>query len=184
MDHLQKLLRAAHFAAEMHSGQNRKGGKREPYINHPLEVANLVANIGLVNDIDILMAALLHDTVEDCGVEAAEFTSKFGTRTCGIALEVTDDKDLPKKRRRDLQVEHAPHLSHGAKSEKLAYKISNCHELMDNAPTNWDTKRLSDYIQWGCYVVRGLGEANEPLEPIFDKVVARAEAKFNSRFVF
>ena len=65
MNNLANLLKAASFAAKKHRSQKRKGDDGEPYINHPLEVANLLANVGKIEDFDILTAAILHDTVED-----------------------------------------------------------------------------------------------------------------------
>jgi len=93
---LSKLLEAASFAAVRHTGHHRKGNNQEPYINHPLEVANLLANVGGVDDIDVLIAAILHDTVEDVGVTREEIAERFGEQVAGIVLEVTDDKSLPK----------------------------------------------------------------------------------------
>jgi guanosine-3',5'-bis(diphosphate) 3'-pyrophosphohydrolase len=178
VNNLKILLQAARFAAEKHAGQLRKGAHAEPYINHPLEVADLIANVGLVDDIDILMAGLLHDTIEDCGVEAEEVTARFGERACGFVLEVTDDKDLPKARRKELQVEHAPHKTQGAKIVKLADKISNCRDVLDNPAVDWSEERRRDYIAWGLQVVNGMRGANEHLEAKFDEIVARAESEF------
>jgi guanosine-3',5'-bis(diphosphate) 3'-pyrophosphohydrolase len=174
MNNLQILLRAARFAAEKHRGQQRKGSTKEPYINHPLEVASLLANIGQVEDVDILLAGLLHDTIEDTGTTAEEIIGLFGERACGFVLEVTDDKDLPKQRRKELQVVHAPHMSFEAKNVKLADKISNCRDVIENPAMDWDLARRRDYVQWGLDVVRGLRGANENLEAEFDRIVARA----------
>ena len=113
MNNLNKTLHAARFAAEKHTGHFRKGSRREPYINHPIEVANLIANVGMIDDEDILSAALLHDTVEDCGVLPEEITEKFGETVAAYVMEVTDDKQLPKHERKQLQIEHAPHLTYG-----------------------------------------------------------------------
>ena len=60
---IEKIKRAYAFAAELHEGQFRVSG--EPYIMHPVSVAEIVAQLGL--DTDSICAALLHDTVEDCG---------------------------------------------------------------------------------------------------------------------
>ena len=113
MDNLSKILDAASFAAKKHKDQKRKGSDGEPYINHPIEVANLLTNVGGVNDPDMIIAALLHDTVEDCGVSFEEIEEKFGTVVADYVRELTDDKSLPKAERKQLQIEHAPHLSHG-----------------------------------------------------------------------
>lgn len=183
MNKLQLILKAASFAAREHSGQTRKGASGQPYIQHPIQVADLIANTGSVNDAEIIAAALLHDTVEDCGVSRETIESEFGPAIAGYVFEVTDDKSLAKERRKQLQIEHAPHLSPGAKIIKLADKISNCTDVIADPPSGWDRARLTAYIQWGCDVVRGLRGANEPLESMFDEVVMRAEAKFDSKFV-
>jgi guanosine-3',5'-bis(diphosphate) 3'-pyrophosphohydrolase len=175
---LNKLLQAARFAAERHAGQLRKGAHAEPYINHPLEVANLIANVGKIDDIDILMAGLLHDTIEDTATTSEELIKHFGVTANGYVLEVTDDKGLPKARRKELQIEHAPHMSRGAKIVKLADKISNCRDVLENPAVDWDMARRREYIQWGSNVVAGLRGANEYLEAQFDVIVARATLEF------
>lgn len=176
MNNLNNLLHAASFAARCHTGQKRKGERGEPYINHPLEVANLIASVGGVDDIEILMAAILHDTVEDCGVTGEEISLLFGERVSAYVLEVTDDKSLPKQARKQLQVEHAPHLSTGAKIVKLADKISNITDITNSPPADWSEERKREYIDWGISVVAGLRGVNEPLEDHFDSLVARARA--------
>ena len=59
------LLKASTFAARKHRNQRRKDAEASPYINHPIEVAEILARIGGVDDVAVLQAALLHDTVED-----------------------------------------------------------------------------------------------------------------------
>ena len=177
MNTLKDLLHAASFAARKHTGQKRKGERGEPYINHPLEVANLIANVGGVEDLDILIAAILHDTIEDCGVKREEIEELFGSKIAGYVVEVTDDKSLPKAERKRLQVQHAPHLSAGAKIVKLADKISNITDITNSPPADWSVERRLEYIQWGVSVVAGLRGANAALEEYFDKLVERARAK-------
>ena len=179
MNNLNKVLHAARFAAEKHTGHFRKGSKREPYINHPIEVANMIANVGLVEDEDILAAALLHDTVEDCGVLPEELTDKFGEAVCRYVLEVSDDKDLPKHTRKQLQIEHAPHLSYGAKIIKLADKISNVRDVIASPAEDWDKQRRVEYVQWAENVAAGLRGANDQLDELFDEAVAMANEKLS-----
>jgi GTP diphosphokinase / guanosine-3',5'-bis(diphosphate) 3'-diphosphatase len=174
MNTINKLVEAASFAAQRHTGHHRKGDTKEPYINHPLEVANLIANVGGVDDIDVLIAAILHDTVEDVGVKREEIVDRFGERVAGIVMEVTDDKSLPKPERKRLQVEHAPHLSREAKLVKLGDKISNITDIANNPPSGWDTQRRHDYIDWGESVVAGLRGVNKPLEDLFNKTTDTA----------
>lgn len=175
MDNLSKILDAASFAAKKHKDQKRKGSDGEPYINHPIEVANLLTNVGGVNDPDMIITALLHDTVEDCGVSFEEIEEKFGTVVADYVRELTDDKSLPKAERKQLQIEHAPHLSHGAKQIKLADKISNIRDITANPPDGWSVERRREYVEWGKKVVAGLRGVNSDLEHCFDEVVGRSE---------
>lgn len=177
MNNLGKLLEAASFAAKRHTGNKRKGSAGEPYINHPLEVASLLANVGKVEDYDVLIAAMLHDTVEDTGTTMAEIRERFGERVAGIVAEVTDDKTLPKAKQKDLQIRHAPHLSRDAKLVKLGDKISNIRDIIDNPPEGWSPSRRREYIEWGDEVVAGLRETNSNLERLFDDVVAQGREK-------
>ena len=178
MNNLATLLQAASFAAKKHRYQKRKGDDAEPYVNHPLEVANLLANVGQIDDYDILIAAVLHDTVEDTETTREELTELFGEKVCGYVLEVTDDKSLPKAERKQRQVEHAPHLSTGAKQIKLGDKISNITDVTNNPPAGWSKERKIEYIDWGERVVAGLRGVNERLENYFDETVRKARAKF------
>ncbi|HEX8636830.1 MAG TPA: HD domain-containing protein [Pyrinomonadaceae bacterium] len=174
MNNLNNLLQAASFAAKKHTGQTRKGDDAQPYINHPLEVANLLSNVGQVEDFDVLIAAILHDTIEDTKTSKEEIASLFGEMVCGYVLEVTDDKNLPKDVRKQLQVEHAPHLSTGAKLIKLGDKISNITDVMKNPPAGWSIERRLEYIDWGVNVVDGLRGANKNLENHFDELIEKA----------
>lgn len=178
MNDLSKLLQAISFSAKKHSFQKRKGADGEPYINHPVEVANLLANIGKVADVNVLIAAILHDTIEDTETSAEEITNLFGAEVCGMVLEVTDDKTLPKAERKQKQIEHAPHLSDGAKLVKLADKISNIRDVTENPPRDWSDKRRLEYVEWGEKVVAGMRGANEDLEKYFDSLVEIAKQKF------
>src|SRR6476646_10922188 len=97
---------AARFAAEKHAQQKRKGENGEPYFNHLLEVAELIAASSPNMDVELVMAAFLHDTVEDTGVTLQELEQRFGRDVADLVAEVTDDKSLPKETRKQLQVEH------------------------------------------------------------------------------
>lgn len=178
MNNINKLIEAASYAAREHTGQTRKGERAEPYINHPLEVANLIASVGKVEDTDILIAAILHDTIEDTGSTAEELTAMFGERVTGFVLEVTDDKSLPKAERKRLQIEHSPHLSHEAKHIKLADKISNITDITNSPPADWSLDRRREYVNWAVAVVAGLRGSNQELENHFDSLVLRAETQF------
>ena len=90
------ILKAAHFAAKKHRAQRRKDAHASPYIIHPISVALEIAQIGGVDDPEILAAALLHDTLEDTETTPEELEAEFGKKDCEYVLDVTDDKTLPK----------------------------------------------------------------------------------------
>ena len=131
------ILKAMLFAAYKHRDQRRKGADASPYINHPIAVANVLANEGGVRDPIVLCAAALHDTIEDTETTAEELTASFGPSVAAIVLEVTDDKSLEKHVRKRLQIEHAPHLSDEAKLVKLADKICNLRDVLASPPAGW-----------------------------------------------
>ena len=167
---LHLLLDAAQFAADRHRDQRRKGADATPYINHPLDVAAHLARHG-IGDIDILTAAILHDTVEDTETSIEELEERFGARVAGIVGEVTDDKSLAKAERKRLQVEHAPHKSREAKLVKIADKTSNLRDIIA-APPDWPVERKRDYFDWGKDVVDGMRGVHEELEADFDAAYA------------
>ena len=170
---LQPFIRAVAFAAEKHRHQRRKDAQSSPYINHPIELADILVSEGGVTDLDVLMAAVLHDTVEDTETTRAELAAHFGERIAGIVMEVTDDKTLPKDTRKRLQVEHAPQLSREARLVKLADKICNLRDILASPPSGWPAQRKRDYFDWAKAVVDGLRGVNERLEIRFDAVYHR-----------
>ena len=166
-----RLLAAASFAAKKHRDQRRKGADATPYINHPLAVAETLSDVGGVTDTDILRAALLHDTVEDTGTTLEELEDAFGLAVCKLVKEVSDDKDLPKDERKELQIEHAPKLSREAKSIKLADKICNIDDVLKNPPVKWSLDRRREYLRWAGQVVAGCRGSNPALEAHFDELL-------------
>ena len=120
---VQVLIRAVAFAAEKHRDQRRKDKDASPYINHPIALANLLANEANKTDVDVLCAAILHDTIEDTKTTPEELATNFGTKVRDMVQEVTDNKTLLKEVRKQNQIDHSPHLSDGAKLIKLADKI-------------------------------------------------------------
>lgn len=166
------VLRASAFAAHKHRNQRRKDVDASPYINHPLTLANVLANEGGVADAVTLCAALLHDTVEDTDTTGDELAREFGPEICGVVLEVTDDRTLPKAERKRLQVEHAATISDRAKLVKLADKISNLRDVATSPPAGWSLERRREYFDWARSVVDRLRGAHPGLEEAFDRAYA------------
>ncbi|HTV95468.1 MAG TPA: HD domain-containing protein [Steroidobacteraceae bacterium] len=166
------VLAASAFAAHKHRDQRRKGAEASPYINHPIAVANVLANEAHVTDPVILAAALLHDTIEDTDTTAGELTAQFGPEIAGIVLEVTDDKALPKQERKRLQVAHAAALSAKAKLVKLADKICNVRDMRHSPPVDWSAERKAEYFAWAKQVVDPMRGVSPTLEALFDAAFA------------
>jgi len=165
---LALLLKALAFAAHKHRDQRRKDHEASPYINHPIALADVLVNEGGVSDVEVLCAALLHDTVEDTATTPEELVDTFGARVARIVAEVTDDKALNKADRKRLQVENAAHLSPEAKLVKLADKICNLRDVAERPPAGWDLARRREYFDWAKRVVDGLRGSHPRLEAAFD----------------
>jgi GTP diphosphokinase / guanosine-3',5'-bis(diphosphate) 3'-diphosphatase len=188
MDSTGLILRALEFAAFRHRNQTRKGKDKSPYINHPIQVANLLANEGGEKDPVLLTAAILHDIIEDTvdtPEEKLELTKQiseiFGEQVLSVTLEVTDDKSLEKQDRKQLQIEEAPYKSDNAKKLKIADKIMNVRDITDNPPVGWPVKRIMEYFDWAEKVVAGLRGVNKKLEDIFDECLRNGRLKYGNK---
>ena len=168
MDDIARLIKAADFAAFKHRGQRRKDAEASPYINHPLALARVLKLEAGVDDVDVLVAAILHDTVEDTETTVEELARVFGPAVAGIVAEVTDDKSLPKPERKRLQVERAPGSSRPAKLVKLADKICNLRDVTDAPPAHWPLERRQAYFEWAQAVIDGVRGTHATLERLFD----------------
>ena len=166
-DSVAGILRAAAFAAERHRDQRRKGKEASPYINHPLALAALLAEAG-ERDPAVLMAALLHDTVEDTATTFEQLEQCFGAEVAAVVREVTDDKQLPKAERKRLQIEHAAGASRRARLVKLADKICNLRDIRSSPPIGWSPERRREYFDWAKQVVDRMRGTHPQLEKLFD----------------
>ncbi|HVL56946.1 MAG TPA: HD domain-containing protein [Burkholderiaceae bacterium] len=167
MNEIAFFVDAADFAAEKHRHQRRKGVERLPYINHPLALARVLAVEAGIDDTTVLVAAVLHDTVEDTATTGEELRERFGDEVAAIVLEVTDDKSLPSSERKRLQIEHAPSLSRHAKLVKYADKICNLRDMVLRPPKDWSLQRRQEYFDWAKAVIDGLGPATPELDAAF-----------------
>jgi len=171
---VRDVLRAAHFAAQRHCAQRRKGAAAEPYINHLLEVADLVSSTLAEPDTNLVIAALLHDTVEDVGVTQQELDQMFGSDVANLVMEVTDDKSLRKKERKRLQILNAPKKSVRAQVIKLADKISNLRSMLASPPADWSVDQRREYIEWAKQVVDALSTPDQGLKAEFERLYGTA----------
>jgi (p)ppGpp synthase/HD superfamily hydrolase len=175
-----RILRAAVFAARVHATHKRKGASAEPYVNHVLEVAQILAEHGAPEE--AVIAGLLHDTVEDSDQDPDPITherlvAEFGEAVASVVAEATDDKSLPKETRKALQVKHAPKKSEAAKMLKLADKISNLRAVTASPPASWEHARRVEYVGWAGRVAVGLKGVNPALDALFEATYRDAMAK-------
>lgn len=169
-----QLLRALEFAARKHRDQRRKGNHQAPYINHPIEVAKLVAIVGRCEDIGVLQAAILHDTIEDTDATPEEIESEFGPDVRALVLEMTDDMSLPSPQRKLEQIERAATLSHRAKLIKIADKIANVGDIARHPPSDWTVERRRNYFNWTKQVIDRVRGTNAALESCYDEALRQA----------
>lgn len=167
---IREFTKALVFAAAKHRDQRRKDPTAAPYINHPIAVADVLANEAGITDPVVLCAALLHDTIEDTKATAAELEERFGKEVTSVVLEITDDKSLEKKIRKQLQIDNAAQLSIEAKLVNLADKICNLRDTAVAPKVGWSTERTLAYFDWAAQVIAGLRGTNPKLEALFDEV--------------
>ena len=177
------VLKALRFAADKHRNQRRKNSRGTPYINHIIEVAEMLWNCGESIDIITILGGILHDVLEDTDADPVEIESIFGEDVLLLVQEVSDDKSLPKMVRKKLQIDNASKKSGRAKLVSLADKICNLHDLIYCPPDAWSSERRKGYLEWSVKVVDGLRGVNSSLDSLFDEMAAEARNKLNKRTV-
>ena len=176
-----QLLKAIAFAADKHRHQRRKDAEASPYINHPIAVATVLAAEGQISDETILIAAALHDTIEDTQTTFVELEEHFGPEVTALVREVTDDKSLGKMERKNRQIEHAAQSSSRAKQLKIADKICNIREITVRPPSDWSPERRSEYLSWSEKVVAGCRYVNTRLDQAFDQAITEARGVLDTQ---
>jgi guanosine-3',5'-bis(diphosphate) 3'-pyrophosphohydrolase len=167
---MKELIDAILFAAGSHAGQLRKDCVT-PYINHPIEVMHLLVYTGGIEDPEILMAAVLHDVIEDTSSTAEDIAERFGKKVASIVLELTDDTTLPKEKRKQLQLQHAGKLSQAARLIRISDKICNVYDMLYAPPGDWDIRRRLEYLEWANAVVKKIPGTNQGLESHFEELI-------------
>ena len=140
----------------------------------------MVASALAEPDTNLIIAALLHDTVEDAGVMKDELVERFGGDVADLVMEVTDDKSLPKAERKRLQIVHASQISGRAQVIKLADKISNLRGIIASPPADWSGERKREYFEWAKQVVNGLSAPNPMLKAEFERLYGQVESLSSS----
>jgi hypothetical protein len=172
---IDRVFAALTFAARAHANQRRKGAAQEPYINHLIEVADLVREATGGTDADALVAALLHDVVEDTPVTLGDLAARFGDAVAQVVVENSDDMSLPKDERRQARIAAAPHKSARARAVKAADLISNLRAVAMSPPAGWGCDRQLGYLDGCRQLMDAMRGPNPALEARFDAEAAEAE---------
>ncbi|EDV43272.1 uncharacterized protein Dana_GF18409 [Drosophila ananassae] len=166
----RKFMECLQYAALKHREQRRKDPQETPYVNHVINVSTILSVEACITDEAVLMAALLHDVVEDTDATFVDVEELFGADVCGLVREVTDDKSLEKQERKRLQIVNASKSSCRAKLIKLADKLDNLRDLQVNTPKGWTEERREQYFIWAKQVVDNLRGTNVNLELKLDEI--------------
>lgn len=98
MNHFSRVNEAIQFAVEKHTGTDRDGESPLPYVVHPVEVLSFVRLLGGVTDEDVLIAAALHDTIEDTDATREEIAARFGERAASLVQALTREEPSEEER--------------------------------------------------------------------------------------
>jgi hypothetical protein len=174
---LPRLTKALLFAADAHRNQRRKGAAQEPYLNHLIEVVDLVVQATDNADLDMVISALLHDVVEDTPTTYEDVARNFGERVAEIVRENSDDMSLPKAERRRARIAGMALKSREARIVKMADIISNLRAIAVSPPAGWSTERKLGYLESCRQVVDAARGTEASIERIFDETAFDVERK-------
>ncbi len=126
-----EINRALQFASVAHRDQVRKYSKI-PYITHPVELMLLLQHFGCT-DTAMLIAALLHDVIEDCGITREQIEAEFGSDVADLVCDLTDDKiEGNRAHRKAHEVVRISGISVRAKTVKCVDLISNTRDIAEH----------------------------------------------------
>ena len=167
------IQKAMAFATQAHKGQFRKGTTR-PFIVHPLEVGKIVAT--MTDDEEIISAAILHDTIEDCeGVTREEIRREFSERVANLVDQESEDKSKTWMERKGATIEHLKKAPKEVQMIGLADKLSNMRDIDRDYPECgeelWNRFRMKDKKMIGWYYKGVLVSLKDSLEgvPAFEE---------------
>jgi len=164
------VRKARSFATRVHKGQIRWNRAKEPFIVHPREVASLVEDSG--GSDEEIVAAWLHDSVEDTYATLADIIKYFGVTVGAIVDGLTDPVEfnsllLPTRKRR--QAERIRFMEHSIKLVKIADQTSNLRTLAVDPPVRWNRQKCLDYIEGARIIVAECRDVNEFLSSRFNE---------------
>lgn len=177
------IKKAIEFATHAHEGQFRKGTTR-PYILHPLEVGEIVAT--MTNDEEMISAAILHDTIEDCkDVTKEMICSEFTDRVAHLVLQESEDKSKSWIERKGATIKHLKEAPKEVQMIGLADKLSNMRDIDRDYPECgeelWNRFRMKDKKMIGWYYKGILVSLKDSLEgvPAYQEYCKLVEKHFS-----
>ncbi len=177
------------MAAKSHAGQDREGDNALPYLTHPIEVLMRLRMQGGVRDLDVLCAALLHDVVEECGVQPSRIEQEFGQRVASLVRELTRTEPTPEqaqgldadalwKLRADMLLQDIAGMGPDAMTVKLADRISNVLGALETKRG----RKLDRYVRQTRKILRVIPrDVNPPLYDELKTVTERAEREMSKK---
>ena len=152
-EEIRMINKAREFATKAHEWQVRKGTNR-PYIVHPIEVGDIVSS--MTQDAEVISAALLHDTIEDCEhVSRMLLAEEFSERVANMVAQESEDKSKTWMERKRATIEHIRNAPHEVKLICLADKLSNIRDIDRDYPVLgdelWNRFRMKDKDTIGWY---------------------------------
>lgn len=175
---------AIEFATKAHEGQFRKGTKR-PYIVHPIEVADIVAT--MTQDEEVICAAVLHDTIEDCsGVTEEILRTRFGERVAAMVRQESEDKSRSWEERKGKTIHHMKSAPKEVQMIGLADKLSNMRDIDRDYPVFgeelWKRFRMNSKAAIGWYYkgIRDVLKEEFKGIPAFEEYCILVEKNFGS----
>ena len=176
------IQKAMVFATQAHKGQFRKGTTR-PFIVHPLEVGKIVAT--MTDDEEIISAAILHDTIEDCeGVTREAISREFSERVAYLVAQESEDKSKTWLERKGATIEHLKSAPREIQMIGLADKLSNMRDIDRDYPECgeelWNRFRMKDKNTIGWYYKGVLASLKAAMEgmPAFQEYCELVEKHF------
>jgi len=165
------LLTALQFTVEKHLkklGRESSGGA---YVRRPVSIASVLTKVGRVTDVNLLVAAILYNTLEDTPTTHFELSEHFGPEVLRLVQQLSEDRTLSETERMQLQLEHTNLLCPRAKQIRVAEKICSLEDLTSGPSSRWPVERKRGYVSWIVQVVAGCRGVNRPLDDHFDDLL-------------
>lgn len=162
-NHIAGIIKAADFIWDKHGSQRRTARAFEPFVDHHVRVATILAEHG-VQDTSAHQAAYLFGVVTDTPTSLDEVREAFGPKVAGIVEELSEDGDVPAHHRPQKMLGRANGLSRGARLVLLAHKIDTLKDMIVDTPERWYEFRVRNWCKSAEQVFHSLGKTHGGLE--------------------